>query len=323
MTPATITPAGTIPSSGIAIGGNPRGTIPGGTIPGGTIPGGAIPGGTIEIDAIPIGTIASGTPAATMLAVRDRYLAPSLLAPFAYDMACRLSRMSMGPLLEICADVGCLTAAMASSMSAGLTMIATDPSAETVAFASGKPGTARITWQRADPAILPFPDAAFGVVTCHFAVAAMPDPVQAFLEARRVMKPGARFAFSVPGPIRHNPVAGCLQDAMEDLFPAGPPRFMRHILHGYADTNAIDDDLTAAGFTDAMYSVVDLPYFAASARDAALGYCLGTPLRAEIEARAPGEAEPVIRAVTATLEARFGSGPIRANMRACFVSAAG
>ena len=263
------------------------------------------------------------TPSGAMLAIRDRYFAPSFLLPFADDMARRLSRISMGPVLEICADTGVLTQAIASAMSAGLTIIATDPNADAIQRASIKPGMARIAWQRADPGALPFPDATFGIVTCHFAVATLPDRVQAFQEARRVMKTGGRFVFNVPGHIRHNPVAECIQGAMNDLFPSDPPRFVGHTLHGYADNEAIDDDLTAAGFTDAIYTTVELPYVAASALDSAMGYCLGTSLRAEIEARAPDKAEQAIRTAVAALEKRFGTGAIETGMRAHIISASG
>jgi ubiquinone/menaquinone biosynthesis C-methylase UbiE len=258
-----------------------------------------------------------------ILAIRDRYLAPSLITPFADDIARRLSRISMGPLLEICADTGILTQAIGSALSAGLTIIATDPSQETVDHASIKPGMARISWQRADPCDQPFFDATFGIVVCHFGVVAINDRVPAFRDVRRVMKQGGRFVFSVPASLRHNPVAECLQQALESLFPADPPDFLRHTLHGYADNETIDDDLTAAGFTDAIYTTVELPYVAASAEHAATGYCLGTALRPEIEARAPGDAERVVQAAAAALEQRFGTGTIEAAMRAHIISASG
>jgi SAM-dependent methyltransferase len=262
-------------------------------------------------------------PTGTTFAIRDRYLAPALHVPFADDLARRLSRFSMGPLLETSADTGALTQAIASAMSAGLTIIATDPSAERVAFASAKPGMARVTWQEADPAALPFADATFGVVACHFGVMALPDRVHAFTEARRVIKPAGRFVFSAPAQLSRNPVAECVHRALQDVFPTDPPGFIGQVLHGYADSQAIDDDLTDAGFTDAIYTTVDLPFAAASARDVAIGYCLGTDLRLEIEGRAAYGAARVVNTVAAALEQQFGAGPIDSTMRAHFVSAAG
>jgi SAM-dependent methyltransferase len=266
-------------------------------------------------------TLACTIPMASLLSIRDRYFAPSLLAPFADEMARRLSRVGTGPILETSAGTGILTQAIASAVSAGLTIIATDPSGEMVEHASTRPGMARIIWQTADPRALPFPDGTFGIVTNHFGVVAIPDRIQAFQEALRVMKPRGRFVFSVPGHIKHNPVAEYLQDAMDQLFPTDPPRFVAHVLRGYADNEAVDDDLTAAGFTEAIYTTVELPYAAASARDVAVGYCLGTPLRLEIEYRAPGESELVTRAAVTALERRFETGPIVTNMRAHIVAA--
>jgi SAM-dependent methyltransferase len=257
------------------------------------------------------------------VAARDRHLAPTLLAPFAGEMAHRLARISIGPVLETSADTGVLTQAIASALSAGMTIVATDPSAAMVAYASMKPGMVRITWQQADPAALPFPDATFGIVACHFGVVTMPDRAKAFLEARRVLKPVGRFVFSAPSHIRHNPAADCVQGVMDDLFSGDPPSFIGQVLHGYADQALIDDELTEAGFTEAVYAVVDLPYVAASASVVARGYCVGTALGTEIETRAPGCSEQVIGQVVAALERRFGTGPITTTMRAHIISAAG
>ena len=262
-------------------------------------------------------------PVGTTTAIRDQYLAPSLLAPFADEMARRVARINVGPLLETCADTGTLTQAIASAMSAGMVIIASDPRPDMIAFASLKPGMARVTWQEADPAALPFPVETFGIVTCQFGVATCLDRARALAEARRVMKPGGRFVFSVPAQVRYNAVADCLQDAVEDLFPGDSPRFVKDVLHGYADPDTIDNDLTEAGFTDAIYTSLDLPFTAASASDVAAGYCLGTPLRCEIEVRAPGESERVTASVAAALQRRFGIGLIQASMRAYIVSAAG
>jgi len=255
--------------------------------------------------------------------IRDRYLGPSLLSLFADDMAKRLSRLTVGPLLETMADTGVLTQAIVSAVSVGLTIIATDPDGTLVRYAADKPGMGRVIWQTADPCALPFDSATFGIVACQFGVAALSNRVLAFREARRVMKQGGRFVFNVPGHLRQNPVAARVQQTLEELFPNDPPRYLAKVLHGYAENEAVDDDLTLAGFANAIYTIVNRPYEAASARDAAMGYCLGTPLCAEIEARGTGGTAPVVEAVAAALRRRFGNGLIASTMRAHVISAAG
>lgn len=259
----------------------------------------------------------------SLLAIRERYLGPSLLSPFADDIAQRLSRLTVGPLLETMADIGLCTQAIASTVSAGLTIVATDPSEVLLRHARKRPGTSRVIWQIADPCALPFEPATFGIVVCQFGVMALPDRVLALREARRVIKPGGRFVFNVPAHIRHSPVAACIQQSMQELFPSDPPGYLLKVMHGYAENEAVDDDLTVAGFTDAIYTTVDLPYAASSTHDAALGYCMGTPLRLEIEARAAGDSEPTVQAVAAALHRHFGAGRIETLMRAHVISASG
>jgi SAM-dependent methyltransferase len=256
------------------------------------------------------------------LVVRGRFFGPAVLSPFADDMAGRLSRLAMGPLLETMADIGTLTQAIAASVSVDLTVIATDANPDLLRYAAQKPGTASVTWRQADPAALPFGDASFGIVTCLFGIATAADRIACFREARRVLKPGGRLLFAVPGPLRQTPVAACVQQALAGVFPDDPPRHLSFGLHGYADTELIDDDLTKAGFTDAAYTILDLPFSAHSAGDVAMGYCLGTEMRAELEAR-EGDVPAVIDAVEAALRQQFGDGPIRSTMRANMVSAAG
>ncbi len=254
-----------------------------------------------------------------MFSTRDRYFAPCVLAPFAEDMARRLGRLSNGPALEILSSTGTLTQGMASSLSAGMTIIATDPDPAAVAHASGKPGMGRVTWQTAEPSALPFRDATFGVISCLLALSTLPNRLAVFQEVRRVMKPGARFLFSVFGNIRQNPVADCIQAALDAMAPEQPPSFISHGMHGYANCETIDDDLTAAGFTDAIYTTVDVPFVAASASEVATGYCLGTKLHQEIGRRFPDCTD----IVTQALEKQFGTGTIRSTMRAHVVTAAG
>lgn len=53
---------------------------------------------------------------------------------------------------------------------------------------------------RADGAHLPFPDAAFGTVVSNCVLEHIPDVEPVVREVARVLRPGGRFYFSVPGP---------------------------------------------------------------------------------------------------------------------------
>jgi hypothetical protein len=83
---------------------------------------------------MPTSTTAVTDPA---MAIRDRFLALGLLAPFAEDMAQRLSRLGTKPSLETLADTGTLTLAPGSAKTAGMTIIATDPNPAAIEAAFG------------------------------------------------------------------------------------------------------------------------------------------------------------------------------------------
>ena len=66
-------------------------------------------------------------------------------------------------------------------------------------------GTARpVQWQVADAQRLPFGDGEFDAVLCQFGAMFFPEKSRAFAEARRVLRRGGRFLFSVWDHIEHN-----------------------------------------------------------------------------------------------------------------------
>ena len=90
--------------------------------------------------------------------------------------------------------------------------------------------------------------------------------------------------------------------------------------HGYHNIEKIREDLTAAGFTDISVTTIDHVSKAASPRDVAVGFCQGTPLRNEIEARG-ASLEAATNAAAAALAKRFGNGPIEGRIRAHIIAA--
>jgi hypothetical protein len=102
--------------------------------------------------------------------------------------------------------------------------------------------------------------------------------------------------------------------ALERVFPDDPPTFMGTVPHGYPDPDVLAADVRAGGLRCLGVEAVTLEGHAASAADLAAGYCAGTPLRAEIAARA--DLAAATAAIAAELTALLGEGPVTGTMTA-------
>jgi SAM-dependent methyltransferase len=183
-------------------------------------------------------------------------------------------------------------------------------------------GDPRISWKQADALNLPFEDQSFDVVACQFGAMFFPDRVQGYKEARRVLTPGGRFLFSVWDRIEENEFADIITQALAAMFPDDPPRFLARTPHGYHDADRIRIDLNAAGFSDIWIKAVEHRSKASSPRDPAIGYCQGTPLRNEIEARDASRLQAATEHAAEALAKRFGQGEIDGRIRALVITAA-
>jgi SAM-dependent methyltransferase len=258
--------------------------------------------------------------AGSIPALYDRYLGPMIFEPYAGDLAERVAGRPAERVLETAAGTGILTRALARVQSA-VEIVATDLNQSMLDFAAAQPGAARVIWQRADAMSLPFPDQSFDAVACQFGVMFFPDRIAGYREALRVLRPGGRFVIGVWDCIEENEFADVVTAAVAGLFPDDPPSFLARTPHGYHDAERIRADLAAAGFAAIAIDTIPRRSRAVSGRDAAIGYCQGTPLRNEIEARDPARLGAATEAAAAALEARFGPRAIDGKMQAHVVVA--
>lgn len=253
--------------------------------------------------------------------IYERLLVPLIFAPYARDLAARIAQIAPRRLLETAAGTGVATRAFAAQLPADVAITATDLNEPMLAVAQAALPDPRIGWRQADALALPFDDASFDVVACQFGAMFFPDRVRGFAEARRVLAPGGRLFFSVWDRIEDNEFPDTVSQALAQVFPHDPPRFMARTPHGYHDRDLIRSDLQRAGFTDIAVEAVDHISRAPSPREPAVAFCQGTPMRGEIEARgAPGLEAATYRAEQA-LAQRFGDGAIEGRIRALVVSA--
>jgi ubiquinone/menaquinone biosynthesis C-methylase UbiE len=243
--------------------------------------------------------------------IYDRFLVPLIFESYAQDLAERLAETKPQDVLETAAGTGVLTRAIVSRIPAHARIVATDLNPPMLDHARARQShDSRIEWRQADALALPFADQSFDVVACQFGVMFFPDKIQGYREARRVLKPGGHFLFSVWDRISENEFADVVTEALAALFPHDPPRFMARTPHGYHDVEQIRQEVNAAGFGNVSLDAVDGTSKASSPRGPAIGYCQGTPLRNEIEARDAAKLEEATDKAAEALAQRFGTGTI-------------
>jgi SAM-dependent methyltransferase len=251
----------------------------------------------------------------------DKYLGPLIFEPYADDLAKRLSSLGAGRVLETAAGSGIVTRALLRSLPASVSVVATDLNQPMLDHAAAQTSFSNVSWQKVDAQALPFPDRTFEAVVCQFGVMFFPDKQKAFREARRVLKAGGRFIFNAWDRIEDNEFADVVTAAMLDMFPDNPPLFLARTPHGYHNKDVILDDLRSAGFVNITVDTVTRRSVAPSCRDPAIGYCQGTPLRNEIEARDARRLAEATEAAARRISERFGGGPVDGKIQAHVITA--
>ncbi|QPF82320.1 methyltransferase domain-containing protein [Bradyrhizobium genosp. L] len=252
----------------------------------------------------------------------DQLFVPMIFEPYARDLAHRAKALGPRDLLETAAGTGAVTRALWSALGRDTRIVATDLNEPMLARAKSQmPDQADVSWQQADALALPFEDAGFDVVACQFGVMFFPDRVKGYAEARRVLRPGGRFLFNVWDRIEENEFADVVIQTLQTVFPDNPPQFLARTPHGYHDVARIRADLTAAGFKDIAIETVTHRSHAASAWNAAIAFCQGSPMRGEIESHGGQSLEMATQRAADGLARRFGTGAIEGRIQALVMSA--
>ncbi|MCZ4279839.1 methyltransferase domain-containing protein [Kiloniella laminariae] len=253
----------------------------------------------------------------------DSYLVPLIFEDYARDLAERVVGLRPSAVLETAAGSGVVPRALAPQLDASVRYVVSDLNQPMLDHAAKKQGShdCRVEWQQADALELPFADASFDVVLCQFGVMFYPDRVRGYAEARRVLKPGGCFVFSVWDHIRENVFADLVTAAAATVFPEDPPLFMARTPHGYHERATIERDLKQAGFSQIAIETRPGVSRAPNPRHPAIAFCQGTPLRNEIEVRDSSLLEQVTNTAASHIAERYGNGSVEARMQAHVITA--
>jgi SAM-dependent methyltransferase len=247
----------------------------------------------------------------------ERFLVPLIFQPYAVDLADRVAVLGPETVLEVAAGTGAVARAIAARLSADVAITATDLNQPMLDYAASISRLDSVTWRQADALNLPFDEGTFDTVVCQFGAMFFPDRVRAYSELLRVLRSGGTLLFSVWDDIEHNEVTKVVNDAVAMAFPGDPPSFLARTPHGYHDTDLIRSEVAEAGNSASReIETVDERSRSASCTDPAIGFCQGSPLRNEIEARDASRLEEVTSIAAAAVGERFGTTDIDGLIRA-------
>jgi SAM-dependent methyltransferase len=223
-------------------------------------------------------------------------------------------------------DIGCGTgestrdAARAAVEGSALGVDLSDEMLARARQLSSAAGLTNVSFLRADAQVHQFPAARFDLCVSQFGVMFFDDPVAAFTNIGRALRPGARLVLLVWQDRDHNEWSTAIRSALGAPVPAppmtGPNPF------SLADPVATEGILTAAGFADCAFVDVREPVCYGQDNAIAYDFMLGLRSTRDLLAGLDAEAtEPALDRLRATLAAHNTGDGVYFDSRVWIISA--
>jgi SAM-dependent methyltransferase len=225
-------------------------------------------------------------------------------------------------------DIGCGTgqstreAARAAVAGSAVGVDLSAPMLERARQLSDDQGLPNITYQQADAQVHRFPPAHFDLCISRFGTMFFADPVAAFTNIGRALRPAARLVLLVWQDRDRNEWASAIRDTLTAATATPTPPTSGPDPFSLADPTITKGILTAAGFTDITFTDVHEPVYygpdSATAFDAVLRLWEFKDLLASLDATTAEQARSRLRA---TLAAHTTDDGVYFDSRAWIITA--
>jgi SAM-dependent methyltransferase len=225
-------------------------------------------------------------------------------------------------------DVGCGTgqttrqAARTATAGSALGVDLSAPMIDRARQLAQAQGLGNVTFERADAAVHRFPPEQFDLAISRFGTMFFDDPVAAFANIGRALRPAGRLVMMVWQGHEQNEWEVAIRRSLQgfaepaDLAPAGPDPF------SLADPAMVAAILDAAGFAEVTFTDVHQPVYYGADVAAALGWVRGFAYTDGVLKRLdPAGAERALQRLRDTLATHAGAHGIWFDSRAWIVTA--
>ena len=225
-------------------------------------------------------------------------------------------------------DIGCGTGEStrdAARLAAAGRALGVDLSARMIARARERAraeGLANATFEQGDAQVYPFEAQGFDVALSRFGAMFFADPVAAFRNIGRALRPGGRLALLAWQELGKNEWLAALREALALGRPLPDPRAGEPGAFGLADAAAARRVLAAAGFAAIGLEDVREPVYLGADGEDAFGYvrALG-PTRGLLEGLDAGDRARALEQLRATLAAHETGEGVLLDSRAWLITA--
>jgi ubiquinone/menaquinone biosynthesis C-methylase UbiE len=180
----------------------------------------------------------------------ERYLVPSIFAPWAHDLIEAAALRPRERVLDIACGTGIVARTAARTLGGGASVVGLDLSAPMLeaARSAAKAEGVSADWKEGSAVKLPLADATFDVAFCQQGLQFFPDRPAALCEMYRILAPSGRLVLSVWREIERSPGFAVLADALTRHISPEAGKLMTSGPFGLSNPEALRTALAGASF---------------------------------------------------------------------------